>query len=53
MEKRDVTNRFREFRAKLREEANKVIESLELEQRILEKNWIEPRRNPQLWSDIA
>ena len=48
-----VTNRLKGFKARVQEEAGKVLRNLDLkDQRIFEKHWAEARRNAHLWSEI-
>lgn len=54
MDNRQLTHRLLEFKAKIREEASKVLRNWDCEgHRIVEKRWTETRRNLPLWSDIA
>ena len=51
---KQVTNRLKDFKARVQEEAGKVLRNLDLKDtHIFEKHWAESHRSAQLWSEIA
>jgi len=54
MNRKQLTNRLQGFKARVQEEAGKVLRNLDLnDKRIFEKRWAATRRSVQLWSEIA
>ena len=54
MNRKQLTNRLQGFKARVQEEAGKVLRNLDLnDKRIFEKHWAATRRSVQLWSEIA